>query len=150
MSFFIGLAKTLSVVAVVLAALWMVVPKGYSAALFKYAMGLFMVAVIISTLNVSAVDFGLPAFSYNTADATHTAERISNSTAEFVIENLLNRCNIKFKEVVVFTDNSDPSDINITKAAVLFYDNKAFNSAAEIVKNQTGIFLVEWSDEYKK
>ncbi|MBE6761890.1 MAG: hypothetical protein E7551_06345 [Ruminococcaceae bacterium] len=135
-------AKILSVTSVVLAALWLVLPRGKSANGFKYAMGLFVISVIISILG--GLDFSLPEKlqTSNSTTVTNTAQSISNDTAVYVIENLLKKCNIKFGEIQIITDNSENSDINITKAYVEL-EPKDFERAAEIIKNQTGIILTE-------
>lgn len=135
-------AKILSVTSVVLAALWLVVPKGKTAQIFKYAMGLFVISIIIST--VTASQFKLPEnlLSADTNTITTNAQNISKDTAIYVIEELLKKTNIKFGEIRIITDNSDNSSINITKAYVEL-DSKDFNRAAEIIKNQTGIILVD-------
>ena len=135
-------AKLLSITSVVLAALWLIAPKGKTAQMFKYAMGLFVISVIIST--VSTASFTLPELSTTSTinSITDTAENLSNDTAVYVIENLLKKCNIKFGEIKIITDNSDPDSINITKAYVEL-DTADFSRAAEIIENQTGIILVD-------
>ena len=134
--------KVLSVTSVVLAALWLVVPKGKSANIFKYAMGLFVISVIISTIKASS--FKLPE-NFPSADqkvTTTTAENLSNQAATYVIAKLLKKCNINFGEIRIITDNSDSSGINITKAYVKL-SKEDFLVASEIIKNQTGIILVD-------
>ena len=134
-------AKILSITSVVLAALWLIAPRGKTAQSFKYAMGLFVISVIISTLNVAS--FSLPEnLSVSSQAVTNTAEKLSNDTAVYVIEDLLEKCNIKFGRIEIITDNSDSSDINITKAYVELAAED-FIRAAEIIKNQTGIILVD-------
>lgn len=134
-------AKILSITSVVLAALWLIAPNGKTAQIFKYAMGLFVISVIISTLGVAS--FTLPENpSVTTKAVTNTAEKLSNDTAVYVIENLLKKCNLNFGEIRIITDNSDSQSINITKAYVEL-DPADFSYAAEIIKNQTGIILVD-------
>jgi hypothetical protein len=127
---------------VVLAAIWFIVPSGNSEKIFKYAIGIFIISVIISTFNVSFTKeiYEFPAI--NTSGVIVNAEKISIETSKYVLETLLNKCDIKFKEVEVFMDNEDSSDINITKARVDFANAEDFNIAAEIIKKQTGIILV--------
>ena len=142
MDAFINFVRALSVISVVLAALWLLVPSGNSAQMFRYAMGVFIISVIVSTLGVSFSNPPeIPSFA-DYKEETSVAESITNSTARYVIEQLLDSCNIKFKEVEIITDNSVGSDINITKARVELQNPEDFNRAAEIVKNQTGIILV--------
>lgn len=132
----------LSVCAIVLAALWFLVPSGAGENILKYAMGVFIISVIISTLNISFANTKNELPAINTDTVIVKAQSISNETAKFVLENLLYQCSIKFKEIEIIMDNSNPSDINITKARVEFIDNDDFVRAAEIVKKQTGIILV--------
>lgn len=142
MDAFINFVRVLSVSSVVLAALWMLIPSGNSAQMFRYAMGIFIISVIVSTLGMSFSNPPeIPSFA-DYKDDISAAESITNSTAEYVIEQLLTDCNIKFKEVEIITDNSVGSDIHITKARVELQNAEDFNRAAEIVKNQTGIILI--------
>ena len=135
-------AKILSVTSVVLAALWLILPKGKSANVFKYAMGLFVISVIISTFGVLDFSLSKNLQTTKTTTVTNTAQKLSNDTAVYVIESLLKKCNINFGEIQIITDNSNNSDINITKAYVSL-EPKDFEMASEIIKNQTGIILAE-------
>lgn len=132
----------LSAASLVLAALCFLLPKGAAESKFKYAAGIFIISLIISTFNVSFADFKGQTPVINTNRVIATAENISNSTAEIVLRDLLTRCNIKFKEIEIIMDNSNSSDINITKARIELVNEDDFIIAAEIVKNQTGIILV--------
>ena len=133
--------KILSVVSVLLAALWLIAPKGKTEKMFKYAMGLFLISVIISTFNSSfTLPENLPAMA--TATQSDTSQRLSYDTAKYVIEELLKKCNIKFGEIQIITDNSKGGGINITKAHIELSQND-FERASEIIKNQTGIILVD-------
>ena len=73
---------------------------------------------------------------------TTTAENLSNQAATYVIAKLLKKCNINFGEIRIITDNSDSSGVNITKAYVKL-SKEDFLVASEIIKNQTGIILVD-------
>ena len=135
-------AKILSITSVVLAALWLIAPKGKTAQSFKYAMGIFVISVILATFNVSFLSLPENPTSDNTSAVTETAEKLTNGAAAYIIEELLKKCNIKFGEIQIITDNSDSSDINITKAYVELTPDD-FNTAAEIIKKKTGIILVD-------
>ena len=134
--------STISVASVVLTALWFLVPKGATENNFKYAMSVFMIFIIVSTISsaVKKPENKLP--EINTAQAVAKADLLSAETVEYIIESLLDKCNIKYKEVVIIMDNSDSADINITKARIEFANEKDFPMAAEIIKKQTGIVLV--------
>ena len=135
-------AKILSITSIVLAALWLIAPRGKTTQSFKYAMGLFVISVIISTINISAFPI-LKIPTLNTASAvSDTAEKLSKDTAVYVIATLLDKCDIKFGEIQIITDNSNDSDINITKAYIELAPAD-FARATEIIKNQTGIILVD-------
>jgi len=143
LNFIVVFVKILSVTSIVLAALWLLVPEGSSQQLFKYAMSLFVVAIIVSTFEVAFSSNSQEDFApKNTSFVSDTVTEITASTTEYVIEQLLEQCNIKFKEVTVITDNSNGSDINITRAYVELQNSNDFERAAEIVKNQTGIILL--------
>ena len=133
--------RILSAASVFLAALWLIAPKGKTEKTFKYAMEIFLISVIISTFNSS---FKLPENLPNitTATPSDTAQRLSSDTAKYVIEELLKKCNIKFGEIQIITDNSKNSGISITKAYIELSPDD-FGRAAEIIKNQTGIILVD-------
>ena len=133
--------KILSITSIFLAALWLIAPKGKTAQSFKYAMGIFLISVIISTFNVSfTLPENMPAGA--TVSPADTAERLSTDTAIYVIQELLKKCNINFGEIRIITDNSEDRDINITKAYVELSPND-FKRAAEIIQKQTGIILVD-------
>lgn len=142
MNFILSFLGTLSVVSVVLTALWFLIPKGTAENTFKYAMGVFVIWIVISTFNISALNPPKEIPAVNTNSVIDRAQSLSEETAEYIIEDLLNRCNIKFKEVGIIMDNSDSSDISITKVRVDFLNKEDFNLAYEIIKKQTGIVLV--------
>ena len=108
-----------------------------------------MVAVILSAVGSFKLGFDT---DYTVAEKTKTeplqvAENISNESAKYIIESLLYDCQIKFNEVRIITDNSDASNINITKAEIFLINEVDFPRAAEIIKNQTGITAVEGSKQ---
>ena len=142
MEFIATFLRAISVSSVVLAAIWFIVPSGNTEKIFKYAMGIFIISVIISAFNISFIKENYEFPVINTNSVIVNAEKISVETSKYVLETLLNKCDIKFKEVEVFMDNQDSSDINITKARVDFINADDFNIAAEIIKKQTGIILV--------
>lgn len=142
MDYITGFVKILSVSSVVLAALRLIVPKGNSDAIFKYAMGIFIISVILSSVNIYLKNPPeMPTLS-ESFEVTERGEGLTNSTTEYIIEQLLNKCNVKYKEVRIITDNSADTGINIIGVKVDFVDEKDFEFAAEIIKNQTGITLI--------
>jgi len=136
---FIGL---LSVVSVVLTSLWFLVPKGAGEKHFRYVMGIFIIAVIVAVFNVTSLNNQKDIPALKPESSAEKADTLSCETAKYVLEELLKKCNIKFKEVVIIMDNSSPSGISITKARIEFVNEDDFNIAAEIIKKQTGIILV--------
>ena len=116
MEYIISFIKILSVTSVVLAALWLIIPKGATAEFLKYAMSIFVVAVILSAVGSFKLDFDTDCTVVEKAETSplQVAENISNESAKYIIESLLSDCQIKFNEVRIITDNSDASDINIT------------------------------------
>ena len=145
MEYLISFIKILSVTSVIIAAIWLIMPKGATGEFLKYAMSLFVIAVILSAVGSFELKFDT---DYTPAEKSQTlptqvAEDLSNESAKYIIEKLLYDCQIKFKEVRIITDNSDSSNINITKAEIYLKNDSDFLRAAEIIKNQTGITAVE-------
>ena len=145
MEYLISFIKILSVTSVIIAAIWLIMPKGTTGEFLKYAMSLFVIAVILSAVGSFELKFDT---DYTPAEKSQTlptqvAEDLSNESAKYIIEKLLYDCQIKFKEVRIITDNSDSSNINITKAEIYLKNDSDFLRAAEIIKNQTGITAVE-------
>lgn len=133
---------TLCVASVVLTALWFLVPKGATENIFKYAMGIFLISVIVTTFKVALKNPFDDLPTVNTDSAMIKAQSISASTTEYVLKDLLERCNIKIEEVAVIVDNQQHSGINISKARIEFVNDDDFFIAKEIIKKQTGIDLV--------
>ena len=150
MEYIISFIKILSVTSVVLAALWLIIPKGATAEFLKYAMSIFVVAVILSAVGSFKLDFDTDCTVVEKSETAplQVAENISNESAKYIIESLLSDCQIKFNEVRIITDNSDASNINITKAEIFLINEVDFPRAAEIIKNQTGITAVEGWKQY--
>ncbi|MEE1026026.1 MAG: hypothetical protein U0L55_03350 [Acutalibacteraceae bacterium] len=145
MEYLISFIKILSVTSVIIAAIWLIMPKGATGEFLKYAMSLFVIAVILSAVGSFELKFDT---DYTPAEKSQTlptqvAKDLSNESAKYIIEKLLYDCQIKFKEVRIITDNSDSSNINITKAEIYLKNDSDFLRAAEIIKNQTGITAVE-------
>lgn len=142
MDFAFSFLKTVSALSVVLAALWFLVPKDSAGNIFKYAMGIFAISVVISTFNVTVKNPEKEIPAVNTDSVINNAQRLSNETVKYVLEELLYKCNIKFNKIDIITDNSDSSDINITKARICFENEDDYEIAEEIIKKQTGIVLI--------
>lgn len=145
MEHLISFIKILSVTSVILAAIWLIIPKGATAEFLKYAMSLFVIAVILSTVGSFELRFDTDYISAEKPQTlpTQVAQDLSNESAKYIIEKLLSDCQIKFTEVRIITDNSDSSNINITKAEIYLKNDSDFPRAAEIIKNQTGITSVK-------
>lgn len=142
MDFVFSFLKTISAMSIVLTALWFLVPKGATLNHFKYAMGVFAIWIFISTFKVAVKTYDNKITIPNTDSVVTNAESISRETAKFVLEELLYKCNIEFSQIDIIMDNSDSSDINITKAKIDFVNQDDFEVAKEIIKNQTGIILI--------
>lgn len=141
------LIKTLSVLSVVLAAVWMLIPKGAMEKPFRYVLGMFVAAAIVTAV-MTAFDRGFwvestPAQAENSTQVT--AQSLSATTAEYIIAGLLDGAGIKYREIHAVTDISDDSGISIIKATVALYDREDAERAAELVFAQTGIILTEES-----
>ncbi len=142
MDFIISFIKSMSVISVVLAAVWLLIPKGGMQASFKYVMGLFTIAAIISAFS-TAGDFTLPNLKIDTEKLTaETYANIENETLRFAIEKLLTKEGIEFKKVEIITDIFEDNSIHITKAKVWLVYDHYFEEAKTKVFNETGITLV--------
>jgi len=135
--------KILSVASVFLAALWLIAPSGKSAQLFRYAVGIFTLAVIISTVGQNYLNLPKWDEAAFSDTATVNAAAISNDLTAYTVEILLQKCDINFKKVQIITDNTENESIDIIKAYVELTNPEDFNRASEIIKNQTGIILVD-------
>lgn len=141
MEWFLSLIRTLSVVSVVLAAVWMLVPKGGMEKSFRFVLGVFALGAVVSAVCGPAmkVEFDLERYEKEYAE---TAESISAANAEFVIGKLLESESIFFKNITPITDKSADGSIHITKAAVELYREQEWERAAALVLQETGIELV--------
>lgn len=135
--------KILSVASVFISALWLIAPSGKSAELFRYAVGIFTLAVIISAVGQSYLNLPKWDEAAFPDTATVNAAAISNDLTAYTVEVLLEKCDINFKKVEIITDNTENESIDIIKAYVELTNPEDFNRASEIIKNQTGIILVD-------
>ena len=135
-----SIIKSLSAISLVLAALWLIIPKGKFLKDFKYAIGIFLVSSLIS-LFITIPDNININVDLDTKNDTvvANAENINNNTAQFVIEQLLEDAKIKFKKIEIITDKSYLDNIDIIKAKLFLEDENDFARAAAIIKAQTGI-----------
>lgn len=135
-----SIIKALSALSLVLAALWLIIPKGKFLKDFKYAIGIFLVASLFS-LFITVPDNINFNVDLDTKDDSivANAENINNNTAQFVIEQLLNDAKIKFKKIEIITDKSYLDNIDIIKAKIILEDKNDFTRAAAIIEAQTGI-----------
>lgn len=138
----LNIIKALSVISVVSAAIFLLLPKGTMTVSFKYAMGIFTLSAIISAFSFSSLNAELPEFSSVQTAVYGSSQNIDIQTATFVIEKLLTDAKIPFEEVTVITDNSEAECINITKAKVRLVCDEDIRKATELVLKETGITLV--------
>ena len=142
---YIAFVKTLSVVSVVLAALYMLTLKGKMEKSFKYVIAIFTVAAIVGAGvglfgKGATTVFGTSNSEYNYYNYT---KNIDSATAEYIIGELLNSNGIEFWEIDVITDILDDGSIDIIQAEVVLKNSKDFERAADLVLKQTGICLSE-------
>lgn len=135
-----SIIKALSALSLVLAALWLIIPKGKFLKDFKYAIGIFLVASLFS-LFITVPDNINFNVDLDTKDDSivANAENINNNTTQFVIEQLLEDAKIKFKKIEIIMDKSYLDNIDIIKAKIFLEDKSDFARAAAIIKAQTGI-----------
>ncbi len=140
MEYILSIIKALSALSLVLAALWLIIPKGRFSGNFKYAMGIFLISALLSLFITIPDDINFN-IDLETKEETVVAnvENINYTTARFIIEQLLNDAKIKFKKINIITDKSYLDNIDIIKAEIILEDKNDFTRAAAIIKAQTGI-----------
>lgn len=141
----IELIKTLSVISVVLAAVWMLIPKGSMEKSLKYALSMFVTAAIVAAV-MTALQRGFVLDEIPTVaktDVIKSAGDISEVTAEYIIAGLLDEAGIKYRKIDVTMDILDDSGISIIKATAQLQNRAEAERAAQIVWEQTGIRLTE-------
>ena len=115
MSTFKTLVTAFSTGAIVLGALYILVPNGGSKKAVRYAFCLSFLCIILSVaVRFSGSDF--PVFKTDAQNFSN--ESLSAAIARTVFASALNENNIKYKKMTVFTDKTDSGGINITKVFV--------------------------------
>lgn len=127
---------SLSAVAVIMAAAWLLVPEGSMEKSMRYALGIFAVVGVISSFG--KIDLSLPEISTDYT-GTQLSYSIETATAEAVIEDMLRKYNIPVKKVTAVTDISESDSINITKVVLELENVKDFDRAAELLELETGL-----------
>lgn len=120
--------------AVFIGGLYMLCPEGALSKSLKYILSLTFLLTVITVGGITVknadidIDFSSPEISTVTLD---------NSTAKFVIGYLLEKANIEFSEIEIFTDNSETQSISINKVVIYTAASKesVLNALGEAVKN---------------
>ena len=127
---------SISAVSVIMAAVWLLIPKGSMQKSVKYALGIFALVGIISAFG--KIEISLPEVT-ETSKGAELSYDIAVASAERAVENSLIKNNISAKKVTAVTDNLKSDSINITKVVLELESDKDFEKAAELVFSETGL-----------
>lgn len=143
MEYFLSFVKTISVLCAFLSAIWLLIPKGGMVKSFKFAIGLFTVAVIVSLiLSVPSKKEQTVIKSVNNNAYSDVAIKLDSLSVEYAIGNILNASGIEYEKIELITDISDNGSINIIKAVAELKNESDLSKAASIVLKETGIQLI--------
>lgn len=136
--------KVISVSAVVVAASFFILPNGKMQKSFKYAVGIFSLAVIVN----SAVGIfgGFDAFFDKKASNINSMAvviSIEEASLKTTIESILKNNGINFEKVEITADICDDGSINIIKAEAKLDKSENFKKAVDVVFAETGLYLSE-------
>lgn len=142
MQWFLNFIKTMSVLSVFLAGIWILVPRSSTMRSFRFAIGLFVVAGIISCFtSIPVNDFESNFLKSENKEYITTASYLDKVSLEYAINKLFTQNSIKCKKVEIITDKLSDDSIHITKAVAYFENDADYKRAAQMVLNQTGIPL---------
>ncbi len=142
MQWFLNFIKTMSVLSVFLAGIWILVPRSSTMKSFRFAIGLFVVAGIISCFtSISVNDFETDFLNTENKEYITTANFLDKVSLEYAINKLFTENSIKCKKIEIITDKSSDDSIHITKAVAYLLNDDDYERAARMVLNQTGIPL---------
>lgn len=141
MEWFLSIIRTLSVVSIILAAVWMLMPKGGMEKSFRFVLGVFALGTVVSAVCSPMLEMPFD-WAESVASYSETATSISAVNTEFIIGKLLEKESIFFKNITPIMDKSEDGSIHITKAAVELYHEQEWERAAALVLQETGIELV--------
>lgn len=142
MQWFINFIKTMSVLSIFLAGIWILVPRANTMRSFRFAIGLFVIASIIScftAIPVNTIESDL--LKTESKEYITTANFLDKVSLEHAINKLFSENSIKCKKVEIITDKSSDNSIHITKAVAYLEEKGDYPKAAEQVLKQTGIPL---------
>lgn len=143
MEFFLNFVKTVSVLCVTLAGVWLLIPKGGMMKTFRFAIGLFTVSVIVSVfLSVSLEKSEITIEASQDTAYSDIANKIDSLNVEYAIGNILYNSGIEYEKIELITDISENGSINIIKAVAELKNENDFERAAAIVMKETGIALI--------
>ncbi len=117
--------------------------KGKNEKIFRFAISLFAVAVIVSS--------GVKAFSLKSEfsitgsgeEYIETYGNINKSTMEYAFANLLTENGIEFNEIYIDMDILEDNSININNVFVDLKNSEDFSFVYSLVLKETGIKIKE-------
>lgn len=121
---------------ILIGSLYIICPKGNISKQIKYIFSLVFLIIIISAANVPLKSVNFDALSPN--DSQIDTENLEISAAKYVFSYTLERQNIKFSEISIFTDKTDDGSIVITKAVIVTDEppQKVINALAGLLDNR--------------
>ncbi len=141
MEWFFSLIRTLSVLSVVLAAIWMLAPRGSMEKSFRFSLGIFVLGAIVTAI-LQPIKISFPKTENKNETYLEATQTIIAVDTEYIVRKLLEKENIFCKKITIITDNSEDGRIHITKAAVELYKQEECERAADILMRETGIEMV--------
>ncbi len=119
---------------ILIGSLYIICPDGNISKSVKYIFTLVFLILIISAANILPTkidfDFKTPPIE------TETSQDMQIYAIKYLYSNSLERANINFKEIYVYTDNSDDQSIVITKVIIVSNENseKIINALGELAE----------------
>lgn len=151
MEWFFSLLRTLSVLSVVLAGIWMLAPRGSMEKSFRFSLGIFVLGAIMTAI-FQPINISFPNIENTEPVYYKSSQCIAKVDTEYIVRKLLEKESIFCKKITLIEDNSADGRIHITKAAVELYNEDDSKRAADILMRETGIEMVggTYENDYRK
>ena len=131
----------LTAICIISSALSILLPKGKTEKVMKYALGIFFIASVITA--VMSIDFNVDFNLDAKNEFNQTGNEIANATAETAISQILLKNNIHPLKIEADMDKTSNNGISIKRVVLAIKDEEDFNRAAQIIKEETGITAVK-------
>ena len=122
-------------------------PKGTTEKTFKYAVGIFaLVAVISSVQNIGFKDFNIfdeTALNSVSSEYNENSLNIKKAAVEKSLEELLKKSGISFEKICIYADISENGSININQVEIICPSDEEFKKASDIIQSATGVTQIK-------